>query len=61
MFWSGFAPHVSERLIAAGGFTLGSAKIDTAEEDREPVSFLWVEAGRLCWQRMPATSRMPGT
>jgi ubiquinone/menaquinone biosynthesis C-methylase UbiE len=47
MFWSGFEPHVSERLIAAAGLTLESAKVETAEEDGEPVSFLWVQARRL--------------
>ena len=47
MYWSGFEPHVSEQLIAAAGLTVESATVETADEDGDAVSFLWVSARRL--------------
>jgi SAM-dependent methyltransferase len=46
MFWSGYERNVSEQLIASAGFTVQAATVETAEEDGDQVSFLWVEARR---------------
>ena len=46
MFWSGHEPHVSERLLTDAGLVIEPATVETADEDGDPVSFLWVEARR---------------
>jgi hypothetical protein len=44
MYWSGFSPATTQRLIQAAGLTITSAAVETADEEGRPVSFLWVEA-----------------
>lgn len=46
MYWSGFDPAVTRRLIEDAGLTITSATLETADEDGEAISFLWVEARR---------------
>jgi hypothetical protein len=46
VFWSGYEPHVSERLLTDAGLVIEPATVETADEDGDPVSFLWVEARR---------------
>jgi cyclopropane fatty-acyl-phospholipid synthase-like methyltransferase len=47
MYWSGFEPATTCRLIEDAGLTITSDAIETADEDGETISFLWVEARRI--------------
>jgi hypothetical protein len=44
MYWGGFSPATTRRLIEAAGLTITSAAIKTADEEGRAISFLWVEA-----------------
>ena len=46
MYWSGFDPAVTRRHIEDAGLAITSAAVETADEDGEAISFLWVEARR---------------
>ncbi|HEU0077117.1 MAG TPA: class I SAM-dependent methyltransferase [Longimicrobiaceae bacterium] len=46
MYWSSHEPRVELRNIEAAGLAVERAEIETAEEDGQPVSFLWVLARR---------------
>lgn len=46
MYWSGFDPEVTRRLIEDAGLIITSATLETADEDGEAIAFLWVEARR---------------
>ena len=46
MYWSGFEAGVEEHLLAASGFLVERAVIETIEEDGQPTRFLWVIARR---------------
>jgi len=47
MYWSGLDPTTARRLIEDAGLTITSDAIETADEDGEAISFLWVEARRI--------------
>jgi SAM-dependent methyltransferase len=42
MFWSGYDPDTTRRLVEAPGFTIESLTLETADEDGEPTSFWWL-------------------
>ena len=44
MFFSGFDSAASRRLVESAGFEIVNAREETAEEDGQPVVFLWVVA-----------------
>ncbi len=46
MYWSGYDPATSCRLVEEAGLEIVSAREETAEEFGRPVSFLWVVARR---------------
>jgi SAM-dependent methyltransferase len=46
MYWSGYAPDMTRRLIESAGLVIQRADIETADEDGMPVSFLCVVARR---------------
>lgn len=46
MFWSGHDAATAEALVAAAGFNVAQARIETADEDGQPIRFLWIVARR---------------
>ena len=46
MFWSGYDPPTTRRLVEAAGFQVDSLTLETADEDGEPTSFWWLVARR---------------
>jgi SAM-dependent methyltransferase len=46
MYWSAYDPDTGRRLVEAAGLVVDRAAIETADEDGQPVSFLWVVARR---------------
>ena len=44
MYWSSFDSETYVRLVEEAGLQILSARIETAEEFGQPVSFLWVVA-----------------
>jgi SAM-dependent methyltransferase len=46
MYWSGYDPATGRRLVEAAGLVVQRATVETADEDGQPVSFLWVVAQR---------------
>lgn len=42
MYWSHFDSATNLRLIQETGLKIISAKEETAEEDGDPVTFLWI-------------------
>lgn len=46
MYWSSHEPRVELRNVEAAGLAVERAEVETAEEDGQPVSFLWVLARR---------------
>lgn len=46
MYWSSFDADTNRRMITAAGFSVVSANLETANEDGEPVTFLWVLASK---------------
>lgn len=44
MFWSSFDAETSRGLVEKAGLQIEHAVVETAEEDGEPASFLWVVA-----------------
>ncbi len=44
MYWSGFDTTTNRRLVAEVGLHIELARIETADEDGAPVSFLWIVA-----------------
>jgi SAM-dependent methyltransferase len=47
MYWSAYDPVTTQRLVEAAGLGIELACVETAEEDGQPISFLWLEARRL--------------
>jgi SAM-dependent methyltransferase len=46
MFWSSYDLETSQRQITSAGLTIERATVETADEDGDAVSFLWVVATR---------------
>jgi SAM-dependent methyltransferase len=46
MFWSGYDPDTTRRLVEAAGFLIEALTLETADEDGEPTTFLWLVARR---------------
>ena len=46
MYWSGYDPDTGRGLVEAAGLVVDRATVETADEDGQPVSFLWVVARR---------------
>lgn len=44
MYWSGFDSSTNQRLVRAAGLVIEQAREETADEDGEPITFLWVVA-----------------
>jgi len=44
MFWSGWDSATNQRLVTEAGLHILSAREETAEEDGQPVTFLWIVA-----------------
>jgi SAM-dependent methyltransferase len=44
MYWSGYHAPIAQGVVAAAGLQLERAVVETADEDGQPVSFLWVVA-----------------
>jgi len=44
MFWSGYDPETTRRLVASTGLTVEALTLETADEDGEPMSFWWLVA-----------------
>ena len=44
MFWSSYDAETGRRLLEEAGFELRVAAVETADEDGEQISFLWVVA-----------------
>ena len=42
MYWSSFDAETNTQMLGEGGFRVEAATLETAEEDGEPVTFLWV-------------------
>ena len=47
MYWSSFDASTNRQMVAAAGFSVLSASLETAEEDGHPVTFLWVLARKV--------------
>ena len=46
MYWSSFDVDANLRMLRAAGFAILCSRLETAEEDGQPVTFLWVLARR---------------
>ncbi len=46
MYWSSFDVDATLRMLRAAGFAILCSRLETAEEDGQPVTFLWVLARR---------------
>ena len=46
MFWSGYDPSTTRRLVEGAGLIVTSLILETADEDGEPTSFWWLVARR---------------
>jgi SAM-dependent methyltransferase len=44
MFWSGHPPDVTQRLVREAGLEIAGVRIEIADEDGQPVPFLWIVA-----------------
>jgi hypothetical protein len=44
MYWSHYDSATNKHLVAQAGLEILSAREETAEEDGEPVTFLWIVA-----------------
>lgn len=44
MFWSGHPPDVTQRLVRDAGLEIVGVRVEVADEDGQPVPFLWVVA-----------------
>lgn len=44
MYWSSFDADANRRMVAVAGLSVVSANLETANEDGQPVTFLWVLA-----------------
>jgi SAM-dependent methyltransferase len=55
MYWSGFDPATTCRLIEGAGLRITLDAIETADEDGKAISFLWVEARRMFSPSSPAS------
>jgi ubiquinone/menaquinone biosynthesis C-methylase UbiE len=44
MYWSNFDSETNRRLVREAGLRIISAKEETADEFREPITFLWIVA-----------------
>jgi len=53
MYWSGFDPETSERMVRDAGFQIELGEVIPQIEDREEVSFLWIVARRHESERRP--------
>lgn len=54
MFWSSYDLETGRGLVESAGLQIEHAVVETAEEQGEPVSFLWVVA------RKPSQPATPG-
>jgi SAM-dependent methyltransferase len=46
MFWSGYDPVTSQRLVESAGLSVEALTLETADEDGEATSFWWLVARR---------------
>ena len=46
MFWSGYDQDTTRRLVEGAGFVIDAQTLETADEDGEPATFLWLVARR---------------
>jgi SAM-dependent methyltransferase len=44
MFWSGHPPDVTQRLVREAGLEIAGVRVEVADEDGQPVPFLWIVA-----------------